>query len=300
MRAPATRLPLVPAVAFVLVWCSGYIAAPVGVEAVEPITLAGLRFTVAAVAAATVAWLTRRPVPADRPAMMRIAAVGLVMNGLQFALIYLAFGLGLSPTLASLFHSLSPVLTVLLAAGMLHERISRVQVVGFLIGVAGVVLVLGPDLDAAGGAVAVGLGALSMLCLSLGTLGQRWIGHAPDPWWSAALQFAVSAPPLLVLGLVLDGTSAVHEPWQGTLAVLYLGIVNSVVGLVLLGALVRSGGAGAAGSLFFLAPPVTALLAWLVLRETLGPRELLGLLISVVGVGLATRRRTAISRTAPS
>jgi drug/metabolite transporter (DMT)-like permease len=276
------------------VWCSGYIAGPIGVEAIAPITLAGLRFTVAAVVATAVALALRRPLPADRPAMARIAGVGLVMNGLQFALMYLAFDLGLGATLASLFHSLSPVLTLLLAAALLSERITGTQVVGFVIGVGGVVLVLGPDLDEAGGLLAVGLGALSMLCLSLGTLGQRWIGHAPDPLWSAAIQFAVAAPPLLLLGLALDGADPVHEPLQGLVVVLYLGVVNSVVGLVLLGALVRTGGAGAAGSLFFLAPPVTAVLAWIVLQQTLNWRELLGLLVSVAGVALATRRRRAI------
>ena len=37
--------------------------------------------------------------------------------------------------------------------------------------------------------------------------------------------------------------------------------------------LARGGGAGAASSVFFLSPPVTALMAWLVLGDTLGVRE---------------------------
>ena len=41
----------------------------------------------------------------------RVAAVGLVMNAVQFGLMYVAFDLGLGATLASLFHALSPVLT---------------------------------------------------------------------------------------------------------------------------------------------------------------------------------------------
>ena len=44
-------------------------------------------------------------------------------------------------------------------------------------------------------------------------------------------------------------------------------------------------------SLFFLSPPVTAVLAWVVLGETLGPLELIGLVVAVVGVALGTRRR---------
>ena len=239
-----------------------------------------------------------RPTAATRPSVarsIRVAAVGLVMNALQFGLMYVAFDLGLGATLASLFHALSPVLTALLAAGLLGERVSLVQVVGFVVGVVGVLLVLGSDLGDAGGAVAVLVGCLSMLTLSLGTLGQRWIGAQPDLLWSAAVQFAVSAPPLLVLGWTTEGAWPVTDARQAIVSVLFLAIVNSIVGLVLLSLLVLRGGSGAAASLFFLSPPVTAVLAWLVLDETLSPTQLLGLVVAVIGVGAATRtRRTPV------
>ena len=69
----------------------------------------------------------------------------------------------------------------------------------------------------------------------------------------------------------------------------FLAVVNSIIGLLLLGKLVRAAGSGAGASLFFLSPPVTAVMAWLVLGETLGPRELVGLVVAVVGVALGTR-----------
>ena len=45
---PVTALPLWPAAAFVLVWSSGYIAGPLGVEAVSPFWVVTLRFALAA------------------------------------------------------------------------------------------------------------------------------------------------------------------------------------------------------------------------------------------------------------
>ena len=69
-------------------------------------------------------------------------------------------------------------------------------------------------------------------------------------------------------------------------------MVNSILGLALLGILVRARGAGAASSIFFLMPPVTAVLAWLILGETLNLREVIGLVIAVVGVAVATRDRS--------
>ena len=212
------------------------------------------------------------------------------MNAVQFGAMYLAFDAGLPATLASLLHALTPVLTAVLAAVLLGERLSPRQVVGLVVGGGRAsLLVLGPDIDGAGGPAAVALGVFGAITLSLGTLGQRWIGHAPDPWWSAAIQFTVSVPPLAVLALALEGTHAVSDPVRGGLTVAFLAVVNSIIGLLLLGKLVRAGGAGAGASLFFLSPPVTAVMAWLVLGETLGALELVGLVVAVVGVALGTR-----------
>jgi drug/metabolite transporter (DMT)-like permease len=287
--AGSRHLPLAPAAGFVLVWSSGYIAGPYGVEAMSPLMLCAVRFVLAALLAFALARALRGPLRVTRADGVRIALSGFVLNGVQFGAMYLAFDAGLGATLASLMHSLSPVLTALLAAAFLGERLSRLQVLGFVIGVAGVLLVLGPDVEQAGGTLGIVCGVVSVLGLSVGTLGQRWIGHAPDPLWSGTIQFGVAAPPLLVLALVMEGTDVVRDPAAAGIAVVYLAVVNSIIGLGLLGILVRARGAGAAASVFFLMPPVTAVLAWLILGETLNTREIAGLVITVVGVAAATR-----------
>jgi len=288
-REHGSGLLLAPTAGFVLVWSSGYIAGPYGVEAMSPLALVAVRFVLAAVVAWALARALRGPLRVTREDAVRIALSGFVLNGVQFGAMYLAFDAGLGATLGSLMHSLSPVLTALLAAAFLRERLTRMQVLGFVIGVAGVVLVLGPDIEGAGGTVGLVCGVVSVLGLSVGTLGQRWIGHAPEPLWSGAIQFGVAAPPLLVLALVVEGTDVVRDPAAAGIAIVYLALVNSILGLGLLGILVRARGAGAAASVFFLMPPVTAVLAWLILGETLNLREVAGLIITVVGVAAATR-----------
>lgn len=293
----APAFPWVPAGAFVVVWSSGYIAGPAGVEAMEPFSLLAARFALATLLLVPLTRWRRGPLRIGRPALLRVCGVGLVMNAVQFGFMYLAFEAGLGATLGALLHSLSPVLTVVLAGLLLGERVRRVQVLGLGLGVAGVLVVLGPDVEGAGGTVGVVCGLLGMLALSLGTMGQRWIPASVDPWWSASLQFAVSIPVTLALGLVLEGTQPVHDPVGAAVAIGFLAVVNSIVGLILLGVVVRGGGAGAASSVFFLAPPVTAVMAWVALGETLGVRELIGLLVAVTGVAVAVGRRSG--RTAP-
>ncbi len=302
--APAHQL--WPTAAFVLVWSSGYIAGPYGVSTMAPLTLVGVRFTIATVLVAMLARVFHGPLRVDRRLALRIAAVGLVMNGVQFSAMYLAFQAGLGATLGALLHSLSPVLTVVLAGVLLRERLAPAQVIGFVVGVAGVLLVLGPDIESAGGPHGLAWGLVGMLGLSLGTLGQRWIGSPSeggsageggerggpvvDPFWSAAIQFGASAPPVLLLAWLVEGTSGtVYDARGAVIALLYLAVVNSIVGLALLGVLVRAQGAGVASSVFFLMPPVTAVLAWLCFGDTLSVLELIGLVLAVTGVAIATR-----------
>ena len=65
-------------------------------------------------------------------------------------------------------------------------------------------------------------------------------------------------------------------------------IVLSLGAITLLYVLIRRGAASRVASLFFLVPPTTALIAWPVFGETLGPVELLGMALTVGGVALAS------------
>lgn len=290
---PLTAVPPLPAAAFVLVWSSGYIAGPLGVEAVSPFWAVTMRFAAAALLLYPLARWRSGPLVISRPDLVRVGASGLVMNAVFFGSAYAAFELGLQATVAALMHSLSPVLTAVLAGVLLSERLTRRQVLGFVVGVAGVVIVLGPDISGAGGTGGLLLGLVSLAALSLGTLGQRWIGVRADPIWSATLQCAVCVLPLLLLAVLLEGEPSVSQPTQAVLSVAWMAAVNSLVGLLLIGLLVRRSGAGASASLFFLMPPVTAVSAALILGERLSSLALVGLALSTIGVAVATRRPRA-------
>jgi len=57
----------------------------------------------------------------------------------------------------------------------------------------------------------------------------------------------------------------------------------------LLFALIRRGAAARVASLFYLTPPVTAVVAWAMFDERLGVLALVGMAMTVVGVALVNR-----------
>ena len=69
----------------------------------------------------------------------------------------------------------------------------------------------------------------------------------------------------------------------------WLVLVLSLGAMSLLYVLIRRGAAARVASLFFLVPPCTALMAWPLFGETLGPVALIGMAMTAVGVALASR-----------
>jgi drug/metabolite transporter (DMT)-like permease len=66
-------------------------------------------------------------------------------------------------------------------------------------------------------------------------------------------------------------------------------LVLTLGGSSLLVGLIQRGAATQVTSLLYLVPPVTALMAWALFGEALGPGVLAGLALSAVGVALVAR-----------
>lgn len=79
--------------------------------------------------------------------------------------------------------------------------------------------------------------------------------------------------------------------WSGPFvaAMAWLTLVLSVGTISLLYLLIRRGAVSKIASLFFLVPPSTALIAWALFGETLGPLALGGMAVAAVGVGLVQK-----------
>ena len=55
--------------------------------------------------------------------------------------------------------------------------------------------------------------------------------------------------------------------------------------------LIKIGSASKTSNLFFLVPPTTAIMAWLVLEEELFRNDIIGLILAAIGVYIATRQK---------
>lgn len=283
MRSAATLLGL----AFVLVWCTGYIAGKLAVAEAGPLSTLVLRFGIAAALLALLAWLGRASWGSWRE-MGHSAVVGCLQLAMQFGGMYLSFKAGASAGVAALFTGLMPIAVALMAGIIGSERLGRAQWLGLGLGFAGVAMVVADRVEAGMPLLAWVALSVSLLGVSLGTLYQKRHASLIDLRAGLALQhlsaFLLLLPATLLLeGLHLPLTADFHLPLA------WLVLVNSLGGFGLLFVLIRRGAATHVASLFFLMPPVTAAMGWVWLGEHFTWLKAGGFVVTAYGVWLATR-----------
>src|SRR5262249_5812651 len=128
--------------------------------------------------------------------------------------------------------------------------------------------------------------ALALLAISIGAPYQKHYCSHVDLRAGAVIQFSACALVYLPLVLLFERESV---QWTGEFA-FALGwsvVVLSVGAISLLYWLLRHGAASGVARLFFMVPPVTALMAWLIFGETLDGLAMIGMALVAVGVALA-------------
>lgn len=273
---------------FVVLWSSAFITAKLGVRYAEPLTFLGVRFVLAAAFMAMLAAAVSAPWPSSPAAIAHAAIVGLLIHAIYLAGVFVAISRGLPAGLASLIVSLQPLLTGALSGVLLDERVTPRQWLGLGLGIAGTGLVLEQKIGVGGDGWSLVWAAVALFAITLGTIYQKRFGAAMDLRTGTAVQYAVSA---LVLLTLAAGTETMQIQWTPAFIFIlaWVTLAISLGAITLYFVLIRRGEAARVASMMYLVPPLTALIAWPLFGETLGPLALVGMVLAAVGVALATR-----------
>jgi drug/metabolite transporter (DMT)-like permease len=284
-------LRLIPGV-FVLLWSTGFIGARFVLPHSEPFTFLALRFVCAVALLVPVALAMKAKWPRDPVKIAHVSVAGVLVHTAYLGGVFSAIELGMPAGLAALITGLQPILTAALAIPLLGERVTARQWLGFVLGLAGVVTVLSdkiaPQADTlfqGFGLGALGCTVVAVVAITLSTLYQKRFCQGVDLTAGSAIQFTAATVACLPFILLLE-TGVIDWTGEFVFGLAWLVLVLSVGAITLLMILIRRGAAGRVASLFYLVPPVTALIAWLLFDERLGPLALLGMAVAVLGVAL--------------
>lgn len=279
-----------PAV-FVFLWSTGFIGAKFGLPFAEPFSFLAVRMAIVAVLLILIALAFKAPWPKDLRSVFHVAVAGLLVQGAYLGGVFAAIDAGLSAGLSALIVGLQPALTACVVGPLLKERVTPRQWLGVLLGFVGVVLVVADRIEIGAGAwTGISFAAIGLLGITSGTLYQKRFCADMDLRSGSAIQFSVTCLAMTGLAFALESRDI---QWTGEFifAVAWLVVVLSLGAVTLLYILIKRGAAAKVASLFYLVPPVTALMAFFLFDERLGAQELIGMGIVVAGVALVTREK---------
>jgi drug/metabolite transporter (DMT)-like permease len=275
---------------FVLLWSTGFVGAEYGLPYAEPFTFLSLRLGVAAALLGVLAVAVRSAGMASRPQYGRASVAGLLLHGGYLGGLFYGISLGVPAGVAAVVVSLQPVLTAVLAAGVLGERPAARQWLGLALGVGGVGLVVGPGIAEAGSAGSLPMAGVAacLVALASGTLGtvyQKRHGDRIPLVWGTAVQYAAAAAVLLGIAGATEDMS-IRWTAEFIAAFVWLVLVLSIGAVLLLLLLLRRGTAAGVSSLYYLVPVATAVEAYLLFGERVGGLSLVGIGVTALGVAL--------------
>jgi drug/metabolite transporter (DMT)-like permease len=287
--APA-RIPLPLAIlAFCLLWSSAFAAAKLAIADCPPLILLALRFLAAGVlmlgaaAIAGVSWsLSRRDVAV-------FALLGVANQAVYLGLGYVGMRY-MSSGLAALIISTNPILTAILAALFLDERMTWRNVSGLLIGLAGVAFIVQNRLS--GGAdhlAGILFSIAALISLVVGTILFKRLAPKGGLWIGNGVQSLAAGIAILPFAATFESTADIVPSWRLLATFAYLVLLVSIFGYLLWFHILSVSGATAASSYHFLMPPLGMLFGWLLIGEHVALTDLIGIVPVALGIYLVTR-----------
>lgn len=253
-----------------------------------PLWGVGLRFVLALPLILAIAWWRRAPLPA-RGDRGRLVLVGLFGTGGYLGLTWIVSA-HLASGPVALLAATAP-LFVALGQRLLGQRMARRAWLGLALGWLGVaVLALSREAEGPSGAEMLGiaLALLGALSQAVGLLAFAPARERVDPWAANAVQTAVAAALLMGLASLAGPPPTAASP--AVLAALAWSVLAvGVPAYALYFVVLRRFGAANAAALQLLAPGVAAVIGWALLGERLGPGDVAGGAITLLGLWLLFR-----------
>ncbi|NNM71106.1 DMT family transporter [Enterovirga aerilata] len=272
-----------------LLWGGSFFFVAVAVREIPPLTLVLLRVGIAALVLNALLPLLGSGLPKTRRAWSAILVMSLLNNVAPFSLFVWA-QTTLTGGAAAILNATTPLFGVLVANACLpDERLTAARVAGVMLGLAGVVVMVGPSVLSGIGQEAGAQAACLAAALSYafaGVWGRRFAGLEVAPIQTAAGQVSVSALILLPLALGIERPWTIGMPGAASWAAVFgLATLSTALGYVIYFRILATAGATNLLLVTFLIPPSAMLLGALILGETLTLRQAGGM--ALIGAGLA-------------
>ncbi len=279
---------LILKIAFIFLWASAFVAAKLGLSDAGPFSMLAIRFVIVSFIFAIIVFLFRAKWP-KKSEVLYIGLVGILLHGFYLGGVFFSITKGTSAGISSLIVSLHPVLTCILAILIIKEDIKVDKWIGIFLGFIGVLIVVWPRLGGELPLIGFISCVIALVAISFGTIIQKKYLENMDILGGNTIQ-AVFAAIFFSILLVFFEEFKFNLSKELIISMTWLILLVSLGAISILMLLIRRGEMSSTASLFFLAPPVSAILGYLVFKEELNASGIIGFIVACTGVWLVNRK----------
>ena len=202
--------------------------------------------------------------------------------------VFYSISIGMPTGIAALIVTLQPVLTNALSGPILGEKVTMKQWVGVFLGFVGAVLVLGLDVGSKIPLIGLIATIVALIAITSSTIWQKKLSNNLPLSVSNFYQ-AVGGCFFHLVVIIFFAEPYIDFTKTFIVAMSHQIFLVSFGAFTILMYLIKNNSASKTVSIFFLIPATSAFMAWLFLNENLTNLDLIGFLITTIGVYIATR-----------
>jgi drug/metabolite transporter (DMT)-like permease len=273
---------------FILLWSSAFITTKPIIDNSDPFAALSFRFALVAFGFFLFSIYSKQKILVNKRNFFESFFSGVLFHGFYLGGVFYSISIGMPTAIAALIVTLQPVLTNALSGPILNEKVSIKQWIGVLLGFAGAGLVLGFDVGSkipASGLIAT---IIALLAITFSTLWQKKLSNNL-PLSVSNMNQAIGGCLFHLLIIILFVDPYIEFSQTFIIAMSHQIFLVSFGAFTILMFLIKNNSASKTVSIFFLIPATSAFMAWLFLNESLTSLDLIGFLITSIGVYIATR-----------
>ena len=273
---------LILGITFALMWSSAFTSAKIIVSSAPPLSALSLRFLVSGLLAIGIGWLLGQSLKLTSSQWKATVIFGICQNSIYLGLNFIAVQ-RIEASVAAIIASTMPLIVAFLGWIIFRDRLKPLAIFGLVLGFIGVLIIMNTRIQNINDLGAISLCVLGAISLAIATLSVKNATSGGNLWIIVGYQMIIGSIALLPFALLLE---EINIAWSFKLiiAFFYTTLIPGLLATWVWFVLVSKVGAVKGATYHFLNPFFGVLIAYIILKESIGLSDYIGVLVVSVGI----------------
>ena len=273
---------------FILLWSSAFITTKPIIDNSDPFSALAFRFIIVAFGFFLFSIYSKQKIIIQKKNLIESFFSGVLFHGFYLGGVFFSISKGMPTGIAALIVTLQPILTNALSGPILNEKVTIKQWIGVLLGFVGAAIVLGFDVGSDIPMIGLVATIISLIAITASTIWQKKLSNNL-PLSVSNMYQAIGGFTFHLIVIIFFAKPYIDFTQTFVIAMGHQILLVSFGAFTILMYLIKNNSASKTVTIFFLIPATSAFMAWLFLNENLTNLDLVGFLITTIGVYIATR-----------